>query len=315
MIPRGSSVVPWVAFVAVWAALAALLAAAGAAPGVPYNVRELLSGPRGFLAAMALPLVGFLWAGAPAAAAHWVGAGAVRRAALLPLLAAASGVAAFALLRNTVSVESLWDIVGWPVLGWPGDWEIAARFVMLFAVIWMLIAGGAALAVVLDSSDRRGSFRVWIAAAAPVLLLGYVVIVPWAATDNLTELIRGGGSVVGAAVLAAWFLAVGGVASLASRAMAGSRGGESSRARRWSIAATAVALSYPVGYLFVMLGTAARIEKYGATFSAMQFLLSPDREHYASGPALIALYAIAHTLAWVGIALAQFPAWLAARAR
>ena len=47
----------------------------------------------------------------------------------------------------------------------------------------------------------------------------------------------------------------------------------------------------------------------------MQFLLSPDREQYASGPALVMLYAIAHTLAWAGIALAQVPAWLAARAR
>ncbi|HKQ20293.1 MAG TPA: hypothetical protein VJW75_11160, partial [Candidatus Eisenbacteria bacterium] len=163
------------------------------------------------------------------------------------------------------------------------------------------------------ASSRAG--KAWLPVALPMLLVGYLVIVPWAATDNLTELIQGGGSVAGAGMLAGWFLAVGGAASLASRALAGARGEESGRSRRWAVAALAVALSYPVGYLFGMLGTAARIEKYGATFSAMQFLLSPDREQYASGPALVLLYAIAHTLALAGIALAQIPAWFAARAR
>ena len=315
MIARGTSAAPWVAFVAVWAALTALLAAAGAAPGVPYNVRELFAGPRGFLAAMALPLVGILGAGVPALAVHWISAGSRWRAALLPLLAATSAVAAFAFLRWTVPVESLWDIVGWPVLGWPGDWEIAARFVALFSTVWMLIAGGAALALALEPRDRGGSMKAWLPIALPVLALGYVVIVPWAATDNLTELIRDGGGIVGAGLLGGWFLAVGATASLASRTLTGMRGEETGGARRWAVAAAAVALSYPVGYLLVMLGTAARIEKYGATFSAMQFLLSPDRDQYASASTLIVLYAIAHTLAWAGIALAQIPAWLAARTR
>jgi hypothetical protein len=85
--------------------------------------------------------------------------------------------------------------------------------------------------------------------------------------------------------------------------------------RRWAIAAAAAVISLPAGYLLLTLGTADRIEKYGSTFSALQFLLSPDREHYASGAAILGLYAFAHALAWAGIALAQLPAWLAARDR
>ena len=302
---------PWVAFLLGWGALAAMLGAAGAAPGVPYNVRELFSGPRGWAAAIALPLVVALGAGAPAAAVAWIGRAGRSRAALLPAFAIACGLLAFGLLRATVSVESIWDIVGVPVLHGPGDWELCGRFVTLFAVVWTLIAGGAAVALAVGSRAGFRAIARWLPGALPVLVAGYFVVVPWAATDNLTELMRGGGGFGGAAALAGWFLAVGGAAALASRALALSRA--EGAARRWGIAAAAIVLSYPVAYLLVTLGTADRIEKYGATFSALQFLLSPDREHYVSGPALLLLYALAHALALGGIALAQLPAWLATR--
>jgi len=306
--PRAGAGVAPIAFLATWAVLAALLAAAGVVPSVPYNVRELFAGPRGWMAALALPLVGALWAGAPVTVVLRIGRGSRRRALLLPALAVACGLLAFGLLRATVSVESIWDIVGTPVLHMPGDWEIGGRFVALFAVIWTLIAGGAAAALALEPDEGRAAFQAWLPPALLTLVPGYLVVVTWAATDNLTELIRGGGSVAGALVIAGWFLAVALAASLFSRALAG--GGS---ARRWAIAGLATALSYPAGYLLLTLGTEARIEKYGTTFSALQFLLSPDREHYASGPALIALYGAAHTLAWGGIALAQLPHWIAAR--
>ena len=297
---------PAIAFLVTWTVLAALLTAAGVAPGVPYNVREIFAGPRGWMAALALPLVVALWAGAPATAARWIGAGSRRRALLLPAVAVTCALLAFGLLRATVSVESLWDIVGYPVLHGPGDWEIAGRFVALFAVVWTLIAGGAAVALALDPDDGRAAFVAWLPPALVTLIPCYLVVVTWAATDNLTELIRGGGSVVGAAAIAGWLLATGAAASLSSRALAG---GVS--LRRWVSAGLATALSYPAGYLLLTLGTADRIEKYGSTFSALQFLLSPDREHYASGPTLIALYGLAHTLALGGIALAQLPHWIA----
>lgn len=313
MTTRKAGPEPWVVFLAMWGALAALLWAAGTARGVPYNVRELFSGPRGWMAVLALPLVGNLGAGVPAAMACWLGGGSWRRAAALPAMAVFCGVIAFGLLRATVSVESIWDIVGTPVLHGPGDWEIAGRFVALFALIWTLVAGGAAAALALDSREGRRALAAWMPGAILVLLAGYVVVVEWAATDNLTELMRGGGDLGGAAALAGWFLVVGGGAALASRAVAGSGG--AGAVRLWGIAVAAVAVSYPAGYWLLSLGTAAHIEKYGATFSALQFLLSPDREHYATGSALLSRYGLAHTLAWSGIALAQLPQWLAARAR
>ena len=313
MTRRPMNAAAWVAFLLAWGVLAALLGAAGAAPGVPYNVRELFAGPRGWAAALALPLVWGLWAGVPAAAAWWIGSGTRRRAALLPALAAGCALLAFGILRHTVSVESIWDIVGYPVLHGPGDWEIGARFVALFATIWTLIAGGAAAAPAIDSRERRGALARWLPGAIVVLVPGYLVVVPWAATDNLTELIRGGGTIGGGVAIAGWFLVVGGAASLASRAVAMTWA--EGAVRRGAIAAAAAVISLPAGYLLLTLGTADRIEKYGSTFSALQFLLSPDREHYVSGGAILALYALAHALAWGGIALAQLPAWLAARDR
>ncbi len=149
---------PWIAFLLVWGILAALLAAAGVAPGVPYNVRELFAGPRGWMAAIALPLVAALWFGAPAAAMAWIAGHARRRAAVLPVLAVAFALLAFALLRATVSVESIWDIVGFPVLHGPGDWEICGRFVALFSVVWTLVAGGMGTAFGLPCRRRHGSF-------------------------------------------------------------------------------------------------------------------------------------------------------------
>jgi len=310
---RPMDAAPWVAFFLAWGVLAALLGAAGVTPGVPYNVRELFLGPRGWAAALALPLVCALWAGVPALAAWWIASGSRRRTALLPALAIACALLAFGVLRQTVSVESIWDIVGYPVLHGPGDWEIGARFVALFATVWTLIAGGAAAALAVGSRERWGALAAWLPGAMVVLVPGYLVVVPWAATDNLTELIRGGGSMGGAAAIAGWFLVVGGAASLASRALAMARAEGASG--RWGIAAAMAAVSFPVGYLLLTLGTADRIEKYGSTFSALQFLLSPDREHYASGTAIMALYALAHALAWGGIALAQLPSWLATRNR
>jgi hypothetical protein len=60
----------------------------------------------------------------------------------------------------------------------------------------------------------------------------------------------------------------------------------------------------------VSLGTAASIVKYRAVFSALQFLLSPDRAHYASGADLAARYVAAHVAFLLAAALTQAPLWL-----
>jgi len=63
----------------------------------------------------------------------------------------------------------------------------------------------------------------------------------------------------------------------------------------------------PVACLALYLGLEQHVEKYGKVFSALQFLLSRNRESYAQGFELIARYLFFHA-ALVGlISMIQYP--------
>lgn len=66
-------------------------------------------------------------------------------------------------------------------------------------------------------------------------------------------------------------------------------------------------LSLPVGYWLLKTGTEAVLIKQEMVFSAMQFLFSTDRTHYAQGLALLLRFAIFHVGAVTLIAWAQWP--------
>ena len=68
-----------------------------------------------------------------------------------------------------------------------------------------------------------------------------------------------------------------------------------------------------LGALLLALGLAGEIDKYGQQFSALQFLLSPDRAHYA-GPWDIAVrYSVLHVLVLAALASLQWPHFRSAR--
>lgn len=52
----------------------------------------------------------------------------------------------------------------------------------------------------------------------------------------------------------------------------------------------------PLGWALAQAGTESLLIKYGQAFSALQFLLSEDRAHYARGAALWLRFALAHGL-------------------
>ena len=324
MISRGA--ILWSA--TIYVATAAFFAAAAFVPAVPYNIREVMGG-RGLAAPLILPFALSLLFGTPVWGAARLARRGIRPVLLLPATAISSGVLCYALLRVSVPMESLWDIVGAPILAWAWEWELLGRFVALYSAAWILTVGGAVIVLATGASMGRiaeGNGEMprvavvlrWAAVAVWALPLCYGVIVSWAATDNLTELIAGGGSPLATLSLALCAVALAASASvLAALMAAGGRGSEThspaGAGGPWKALLQASA-AFALGYFLLQWGAEARLTKYGATFSALQFLLSPDRDHYVTGPALLALTLLAQGLGIAAVVAMQLPYWIQLRA-
>ncbi len=275
-------------------------------PQVPYNIRELFAGD---YPSLTVPLfASFLyWAfGVPVWLALWLTRGRWLRAGAYPLLVAIHGLGAWSLLRLSVPLESIYDLVGSPILTWPWEWELVARFVSLFGAVSILMAGAAVSMIALRSADPGGRYVVllrWAIPAAFLLPLTHWIVVSNAATDNLTELMSAGGSWPASIYLAVSLLIVASTASFVSADAA-------TAFRHGFLTGVVVPISVPLAYVFLQLGTERAIYKYGKVFSTLQFLLSPDRDHYVEGLALILRYALVHSTVIAIIAVAQYPFWV-----
>ena len=266
---------------------------------VPYNVRELVATGSPLLSAALLTLFGFWLAGVPVWMAWRLGSGQRFALSLLPALLA-HGLVAAAVIALAVPDESLHDLVGSPVLGWPPAIETVLRLGVLFAALSSLLTGGALLArVVSRQAVQRTAAVAWLGSVLPVLVLAHLVSVTFASTDNLTELMTGGGSLVSSTALSGAVLFVSAGASLVA-----------------FTAATRVAWSRTLAWTLVMMILAAvlagvgfeqHIIKYGEHYSALQFLLSSDRAHVVSGTALAVRMAVAGMSVVLGVALLQYP--------
>jgi glycopeptide antibiotics resistance protein len=263
------------------------------APFVPYNVRELLQQDNAWLSALLLALACYWLAVWPVWLARRQISG-LSRLGQLPLGLLVYGGVAFLLLDTAVPNESLFDLVGSPVLGWPGQWEIGLRWVALAAVPGALLYL-AAQTIRRWRGRRLGAMHFW--AALPVLMLAYWGVVAQAATDNLVELVATPQPLAFVA-LCAWlyilFLAAAWLASPVSAAQRATR-------------LVGVIASLPLAALFLNMGLADVIDKYGQQFSALQFLLSVDRQHYATQVDLWLRYSALHVLVIAALAFIQWP--------
>jgi hypothetical protein len=293
-------------------ALVWLLPLAGAAvllpalPGVPYNLRELLGGGAALPVLVALLLVLGLprWL-AERAAVAWPGA--LWRTPL-GLLGAALGLAL--LLRVGAPLESVHDLVGSASASLGPFVEPWLRLaVLLLAPLWGLALGHA----LGEGGRSSGRSTHLLLHGLWVLPLWHAVVVLAASTDNLTELMAGGGGWAATLALLACPVVLG-LAAAQLRRPGGLR------------RALVAALSLAALALLLQAGTEAMLIKYGRAFSALQFLLSSDRAQYAQGPALLLrlllVLGVAQLLAWgagwLADALSRPPgpaAWSGAAAR
>lgn len=275
--------------------------------GIPYNVRELFSGGSQLSGLIAISLALYWGLGVPAGLGCWLmgGGRGHKRVMLFPLLITGHAALMYLFIRATVPIESIHDILGYPILHWPWEWELLWRFIALFGAISLLLSCSAAIWIALPpfySVRNRGRMR-WFIVALLSLPLSHWVVVEQASTDNLTELMLFQGSWLSSILTATWIMILGATASLLSASFAGFL---SSRILSLIIAL----LSILPAYLLLYLGTESAIHKYGGTFSALQFLLSTDRLHLSDGINLFVRYIIAQMTLTGIIALAQLPVWM-----
>ncbi len=272
-------------------------------PGSPYNLREMV-GHRSLVGAALALLGAFLLGFGPPV---WAGIRMVRcrRAGdgyLWGLVLLMHAALTYLLVRLTLPLETVEDLIGPATLGWPAEWERMLRFTALFAPFSLMTAGGAALIATMRSIHVR-VFGRWLLFVLCVLPLSYWLVFPEASTTHIVELVAGRGHPAAALfILGWWFILAAGAAALSAR-IAGF-------VQQWPPVVAVLLLGLPVAYALIYLGTNQAINKYGGQFSALQFLLSADRSHYVTGVAFWFRYLLAYTGFLGLLVLAQLPLWL-----
>ncbi|MFN4341489.1 MAG: VanZ family protein [Azonexus sp.] len=263
--------------------IAFVLLAAGFAiltklPGVPYNIKELIApGTGGVWSVVGLSLT-LLWLINGHFLAIRYSGTPFRVFCILPLWLLVHALVTWILLRLSVPMESIHDIVGSPVLDWVWEFELIGRYVALHSAIALPMLGALILTTRLSRGGASGRLTVWF--ILMLLLAGplHAVIVGHAATDNLTELMREHGS------FPYFMLLIFGVffASLTATLLASLL-----VQRRHVLAKLFLIFLALIGSVACLwFGAEPMILKYGTVFSAWQFLLSSDRNHYIEGAQL-----------------------------
>jgi hypothetical protein len=276
----------------------------------PYNVRELFSETVPWVSGsgLAIAVVGIVLG--PLMLAQVLASRRGASPAWFALGAIILGILTWLALWASVPKESMHDIVGSPILLWPWHFELAGRF--LFVQMPIAVLGAGAGLLVLARQTRVPMVLAggrWIVAGLPLLVIAHWVVVPLAATDNLTELMAEGGTYKSSVWLIIWFALCWfcgyGLASALVQ----------SSLRMLALYTLLVVVSFPIGHVVLSEGLGDVIEKYGRTFSALQFLLSPARDQLLSEAGVSTRYYQFHGLLVLSIVAVSLPAWLAWRTR
>ncbi|MGZ5136082.1 MAG: VanZ family protein, partial [Flavitalea sp.] len=273
---------------------------------IPYNVRELVSGPYAWLQCFGLATVLFWCLGFPVWFLGRILAGKKEFLWYCMLGVGIHSIIAWTLLRLSAPLESIHDITGSPVLtDMPAELEIFLRFMALFG-IFSVLSFGSVLTVNSILGFYRHLFRYYVAGFFSCLILlpiYYWGIIIEAATDNIVELLPDEGNSWRVLLVLFYIFLFLFIGSACSALLAFKQ----SRKLIWVIIASFV--SYPLGYFLMQWGTEQFIVKYGVIFSALQFLLSTDRNHYLDDEILQLRFFAVHTALLFITITTQFPQW------
>lgn len=292
-------IAPFYAHVIAITVLTFLLAMLSYLPGLPYNVHALFGpGFGGSLSALTVALTAYGMANGV-----FLLLGSTRRKwfMLFPAVLVVHGMVTWWMLRYSVPSKSLLDIVGTPSQNWPGEWELIGRYVALHMVIMLQLVGAALCVRAILRPSTLGDVVYWVIISLMLSWPLYMVVVQWAVTDNLTELMASDASYGAASALAIALFLTCFAASAASSTLSAQR-----RTRTLIILALVAAVG---AIVLFWLGAESTIVKYGNVFSAFQFLLSTDRAHYAHGVDLMLRFGVAFLSVCCGLAVLQWASW------
>ncbi len=286
-------------FLAAWSIAALSLWGVSLVPAIPYNVHELFERWPAPVAAALLAGVTLFAFSIPAWLSLRLQSDPSRGLRQTPPAILVHALLTYLFLRLSVPLESIHDIVGNPVLTWPGELERALRFAALFGWVDLMLIGGA----LLFNGLRSGRFRpfgAWTLLAVLLVPLCYWVVVDQAATDNLVELLTTGAKGGYGLFLSLWLLLV----AVGGSAMGARLGGSFGQTGALLVL---LALTLAAGFLSINLAMNPRVYKYGQVFSGLSFLLSTDRNHYAQGGELLIRYLAGHLGMVLLLGLSQYP--------
>ena len=270
-------------------------------PGIPYNIKELVAPGIAGLFSVAGISMALLWLINGHFPAIQKFAPASRALYFLPLWLIVHALVTWVFLRLSVPLESIHDIVGSPVLGWFWELELIGRYVALHSAMALPLLGAIILTASLSRTGQKGLLAIWCLWSLLLAWPLHVVIVSYAATDNLTELMRGGGEFPYAILLAAGVF----LASLSATLLASLLAqGQHVSAKLFLVLVATIS-----SVAFLWFASEPMILKYGKVFSAWQFLLSPDRNNYIVGQQLWLHFAVVFTGYIVLVALLHYPFW------
>lgn len=282
-----------------------MLYAIALSSGSPYHIRELFGTSPSLSQALLFALIVLFALGPPAI----LGLQLVRLpwiyVWLFPVGILVHAVIVFLGFRYATPISSIHDLLGLPIWGLGDELERLIRFIGLFLMFSLPISGGMALlyAVTLAYAPRRVLW--WVLFQGIFLILGYWVVVISAATDNITELLRGDASPLSWFGFSIWLLSLACIASLVAERSA-------NVFRGTILTGFAVAVFLPLSYGILFLVLEQKMGSPSSTLSALDFLLTPDRTDYgASNLELFLRYTMAYVGAVMLLACSQYPAWVA----
>ena len=291
-------------------------------PGIPYNVAELFL-DNGSVPAVTFFALGLVWIGAGAMIVAILMTKSRRPYLVLPIAIIMTSLISKMLISRGATYESLDDILGTNNIfglvtqhGIWGTWwahaferlgvdivdfiERRVRYVALYSIPLVAI-----VFAMLPHARRKcerpngGSARGWAVTAIVAILWLWVsgtIVLTFAATDNLTELIAAPLYLFGAfAVIAC---------------VAGLLIGAGRSTVRWVAALAAWAAGVPITWLLINAGLEQHVRKYSIVFSGTQFLLGPDRQHTLDAATLFTRWALLYA---GSVVVVTFGAWLVDR--
>lgn len=287
-------------------AVSAILSFLLESSSIPYNVRELVAGHYRWLRVVGSVFTAYWVFGIPMTILfEQLNRNASNKLPIprnLLQVVAIHTLVTWVLVWLVFPMESIHDIVGSPVWQSFRALELTMRFMSLFLLISTLLWSAAAFLLYQLGLAKIRKRRL-LALQLIALFVAYLVVIRFAGTDNVIELLQYEGRSWATLFIPVYLMLLlysGLALSLISRFTSW----------KFLLHLLIVVVSGPLGYWLIQQGLEGFVIKYGKVFSAMQFLLSTNRENYVQPQELFMRFYIAHYAILVLIFTLQSHIWL-----